>query len=234
MRPGVSQAASAWTPSPVRAETGRIGAPLAMLSAAAIAASRSGQRSAFVEHDHRLGAALPGRTAKLALEPADIEVGVEGCGEKGDIDVGGDHLLAAGRAGRPAGEGRAAGENVVEDGARITGRAAHRRPIADGGKAAGLGRAVKAARELGVHLAGLADETPQAAVLSENTAAGRREAGCGVVAELTLERFAPAIEIDQGLGSFESEGCCAADCERAMTALAGDALESRGELPQPP
>jgi hypothetical protein len=87
----------------------------------------------LVEDDDRLHAALP-RDRQIALDAAEVELGVEGGQEKNGVDVGGDHLFVAVFAGRAAAESRLARQHRQDVEARFAGAAGHRHPVADHGQ----------------------------------------------------------------------------------------------------
>ena len=86
VRPGPRYGSSSSRPSPVTELTGWTGTPIATDSISAIAAVGVLGQVELRQHDHRVGAALP-REREVPLEPARVQVAVEGHDEEHRVDV---------------------------------------------------------------------------------------------------------------------------------------------------
>ena len=120
---------SASIPTPVRALTSTIGTPSATDRDGLGQGSEVVDEIDLVEHDDRVCPALPDR-GQVALDPPRIEIAVGRGDEAEDVDIGRDHLRGGVRVGRAADHGRAAPQDVVDDGA--LGVVGYGDPVADG------------------------------------------------------------------------------------------------------
>ena len=116
-------------PTPVRALTSTVGTPSATAAMASVSGSQVVDEIDLVEHDDRVGAALPDG-GQVALDPPRIEIAVGRGDEAEDVDVGRDHLRGGVRVRRAADHGRPPPQDMMDDGA--LGVVGHGNPITDG------------------------------------------------------------------------------------------------------
>ena len=150
----------------------------------------------FVEDDHRLGAAFPG-DGEVALDAAEVVVGVERGDEEHGVDVRRDDLFGgvARLAGGGAGKFGFAMEHHMDVGARLAGAQAHGHPVADGRQiAAGGGRVEESARAFGGEFAVGGEEFVSVFVL-ERDARGHEAVG-GKRQEISREEIIPAEGVE--------------------------------------
>ena len=114
---------------------------------------RSVDEVRLVQHDDWRGAAVPG-SQQIALDSSRVEIEVEARDEKGDVDVGGEHLLLGGIAGRPARKTAGSRQHRADARVGVRLRRIDGHPVADGRKICALERVVaQAPRDAGEQLA---------------------------------------------------------------------------------
>ena len=95
VRPGARWERIRSRPSPVRLEIAWTGTPKAIASTSSTLQLVVGAEVGLRQHDHGLGAALPGHR-HVALQAAEVEVLVQRHDQEDGVDVGGEHLLLRG------------------------------------------------------------------------------------------------------------------------------------------
>ena len=178
---------------------------------------------ALRQHDHRLGAALPGHD-EVALEAARVEVVPERGDEEDDVDVRSDDLLVHLGPGHLPRELRPPRQDGVDE------AGAERDPVADGGEVgAPARRGAKPRRDLRPQLAALGVDVVGAAVLHGD--ARGDEAGRRVRFELRFELVRPAQVVQvQGEYLRSSEGREPPRGGSSYEALAADAEEGTRQI----
>ena len=130
---------------------------------------------------------------EISLQPPQVEVGVERGRKEGQVHIGRHHLQPAGRSGGLAREQASAGQHRMDQGDAAGD--IRRDPIARDGVVAVRGLMGEAAGNVGVGLAGRADDPIEAAMLDDDARRGqppRRKRF-----EVVLKRVAPAIGDEQ-------------------------------------
>ena len=131
------------------------------------------------------------RGGEIALQPAQVEVGVERGDQKGDVHVGRNHLGAALWAASLADEGGPAGQDGVDEGSGFAGARFEGDPVTGDRPACFRGSPEQGAGGASVDLA-LRRGEPIAAALLDDDPAGLKPLG-RMGCEVALERFAPAV-----------------------------------------
>ncbi len=89
-----------------------------------------GMQIGLVEHDNRLGSAIPGQ-GQVAFDAAQVVIAIQGSEQEHGVEVGGDDLLFGQRSGGTPGKLRAPGQHGMDVRAAFAGPEADDDPITD-------------------------------------------------------------------------------------------------------